>query len=363
MNIGVPKERRPFEYRVGLTPAAIKELSEAGHECFIEHDAGLGAGFSDQDYEKDGARVVYSAHEVFGRADLLLKVARPLQDELEWLRPGTIVAGLLHLAAARQDKVDILLKNKISAVAYEQIQLSDGRLPVLSSMSQIGGRMAAQIAAVLLQNNLGGKGILLGGIAGVPPAEIVIIGAGVVGTYATQAFLGMGAHVALLDTDINALREIHERYPEVATMVSNPHNLRRACAYADVIVGAVLVTGARSPIVITEELVSSMKSRAIIMDISIDQGGCVETSRPTTHEQPTFVKEGVIHYCVPNIPGVVARTATYALTNAALPYIIEIANKGIDAAIAEDANLERAINTHHGEIVHLSQLTPRKKVD
>jgi alanine dehydrogenase len=172
MNIGVPKERRPFEYRVGLTPAAIKELSEAGHECFIEHDAGLGAGFSDQDYEKDGARVVYSAHEVFGRADLLLKVARPLQDELEWLRPGTIVAGLLHLAAARQDKVDILLKNKISAVAYEQIQLSDGRLPVLSSMSQIGGRMTAQIAAVLLQNNLGGKGILLGGIAGVPPAEI-----------------------------------------------------------------------------------------------------------------------------------------------------------------------------------------------
>jgi alanine dehydrogenase len=203
----------------------------------------------------------------------------------------------------------------------------------------------------------------MGGIAGVPPAEIVIIGAGVVGTYATQAFLGLGAHVALLDTDINALREIHERYPEVVTMVSNPHNLGLACAYADVIVGAVLVAGARSPIVITEELVRSMKSRAIIMDISIDQGGCVETSRPTTHERPTFIEEGVIHYCVPNIPGVVARTATYALTNAALPYIIDIANKGLDAVIAEDANMERAINTHQGDIIHLSRLKPRLKVN
>lgn len=360
MNIGVPKERRPFEYRVGLTPQAIEELSKFGHICYVEHNAGLGAGFSDQDYEQAGARIAYSSREVFGRADLLLKVARPLQEEMEWIRPETILAGLLHLTSARQDKVDILLKNMITAVAYEQIQLQDGSLPVLKPMSQIGGRMAAQIAATLLQNNHGGKGILLGGIAGVPPAEIVIIGAGVVGRYATRAFLGMGAHVAVLDTDVQALQRIHEEFPGVATMISNPRNIARTCSYADVVVGAILVPGMRTPIVVSEEMVRTMKPRAVIMDISIDQGGCVETSRPTTHEHPTFIKEGVIHYCVPNIPGVVARTATYALTNAALPYILTIANKGIEKAMTDDPALEKAVNTHKGELIHLTLLTPKK---
>lgn len=360
MNIGVPKERRPFEYRVGMTPQAIEELTNHGHICYIEHQAGLGAGFTDQDYEQAGAHIAYSSQEVFGRADLLLKVSRPLQEELEWIRPGTVLAGLLHLTSARQDKVEILLKNKITAIAYEQIQLSDGSLPVLKPMSQIGGRMAAQIAATLLQNNYGGKGILLGGIAGVPPAEIVIIGAGVVGSYATRAFLGMGAHVAVLDTDIQALQRVHEEFPSVATMISNPRNIARACSYADVIVGAVLVPGRRTPIVVNTEMVRSMKPRAIIMDISIDQGGCVESSRPTTHERPTFIKEGVIHYCVPNIPGVVARTATYALTNAALPYILNIADKGIEKALQDDPALEKAVNTHKGELIHLTLLSPRK---
>ena len=363
MNIGVPKERRPFEYRVGLTPSAVQVLSEQGHTCYVEHNAGLGAGFSDQDFERAGGRIVYSPHEVFGRADLLLKVARPIQDELEWMRPGITLAGLLHLTSARQDKIDTLLKNQISAIAYEQIQLADGSLPVLRPMSQIGGRMAAQIAALLLQNNAGGKGILLGGIAGVPPAEIVIIGAGVVGTYATRAFLGMGAHVAVLDTDLKALQNIHELFPGVATMISNPRNVSRACAYADVIVGAVLVTGERAPIVVTREMVSSMKPRAVIMDISIDQGGCIETSRPTTHEHPTFVVDGVTHYCVPNIPGVVARTATYALNNAALPYIVNIANKGVESAIANDPALANALNTHRGELVNLSRLFPENIIE
>lgn len=360
MNIGVPKERRPFEYRVGITPQAIEELTKLGHVCYIEHQAGLGAGFTDQDYEQAGARIAYSSQEVFGRADLLLKVSRPLQEELEWIRPETVLAGLLHLTSARQDKVEILLKNKITAIAYEQIQLPDGSLPVLRPMSQIGGRMAAQIAATLLQNNHGGKGILLGGIAGVPPAEIVIIGAGVVGRYATRAFLGMGAHVAVLETNIQALQRIHEEFPGVATMISTPRNIARACAYADVVVGAVLVPGERTPIVVNTGMVRSMKPRAVIMDISIDQGGCVETSRPTTHEHPTFIKEGVIHYCVPNIPGVVARTATYALTNAALPYILEIANRGIDKAMMDDPALEKAVNTHKGDLVHLTLLSPRK---
>jgi alanine dehydrogenase len=362
MNIGIPKERRPFEYRVGLTPVTVHELVAAGHTCDVEHDAGLGAGFSDLDYEKNGARIVYSPHEVFGRADLLLKVARPIQEELEWLRPGTAFAGLLHLASAREDKVTTLIRNKITAIAFEQIEREDGSLPVLRPMSQIGGRMAAQIAAVLLQNNAGGKGVLMGGIAGVPPAEVAIIGAGVVGSYATQGFQGMGAHVAVLDNDLGALQTIHEKFPGVTTMVSNPRNISRVCSYADVVVGAVLVLREKSPIVVTEEMVKTMKPRAILMDISIDQGGCIETSRPTTHEHPTFIKEGVIHYCVPNIPGVVARTATYAFTNAALPYILEVANKGIESAIADNPALERAINTHRGERVHLSRLITNNMV-
>ena len=352
MNIGIPKERRPFEYRVGLSPMGVQMLSELGHHCYIEHNAGLGAGFSDHDYENAGGRIVYSPHEVFGRADLLLKVVRPLYDEIDWLRNGTTIAGMLQLASARHDKIELLVKKEITSIAFEQIQLEDGTLPVLKPMSQIGGRMTAQIAAMLLQNNAGGKGILLGGIAGVPPAEVVIIGAGVLGTYATQEFLGMGASVTVLDTSIDALQSIVERFPGIATMVSNPLNISRVCTFADVVLGAVMVPGERAPIVITREMVRSMKPRAIIMDVSIDLGGCVETSRPTTHEHPTFIEEGVIHYCVPNMPGVVARTATYAFNNAAFPYILDIANKGVETAIAENAALSRAVNTHKGKLVH-----------
>lgn len=359
MNIGIPKERRPFEFRVGLTPAAIQVLTHRGHTCYVEHNAGLGAGFSDQDYEQAGARVVYSPHEVIGRADLVLKVTRPMQDELDWIRPETTIAGLFHLASSRQDKVDVLLKNKITTISYEQIQLADGGFPVLRPMSQIGGRMTAQVAAMLLQNNAGGKGILLGGMVGVPPAEVVVIGAGVVGTYATAGFLGMGAHVAVLDTDTDALQRIQDRFPTVITMVSNPRSISRSCAYADVVVGAVLVPWERAPIVVTLDIVKSMKPRALIMDISIDQGGCVETSRPTTHEHPTFIKEGIVHYCVPNIPGVVARTATHALTNAAMPYILQIVDKDVEKAIAENPELAQAVTTRAGELVHLSRLTPK----
>ena len=359
MNIGLPKERRPFEYRVGLTPTAVHVLVGKGHTCYVEHNAGLGAGFSDQEYEQAGARVVYSPHEVFGRADLLLKVTRPIQDELEWIRPETTMAGLFHFASARQDRVDVLLKNKITTISYEQIELADGGFPVIRPMSQIGGRMVAQVAAMLLQNNTGGKGILLGGIAGVPPAEVIVIGAGVVGTYATAGFLGMGAHVAVLDTDLDALQRIQDKFPSVTTMVSTPRTVSRSCIYADVVVGAVLVPWERAPIVVTLDMIKSMKPRALIMDISIDQGGCVETSRPTTHEHPTFIKEGVVHYCVPNIPGVVARTATYALTNAALPYILQIVDKGVDQATAENPELACAVTTRAGKLVNLSRLTPK----
>jgi alanine dehydrogenase len=363
MNIGIPKERRPFEYRAGLTPSGVQLLTELGHTCYVEHNAGLGAGFSDHDYENAGARLAYSSHEVFGRADLLLKVSRPLQEELEWLRSDTILAGLLAMASSREERIKTLLEKKITSVAYEQIQLPDGTRPVMRPMSQIGGRMAGQIAALLLQNNAGGKGILLGGLAGVPEAEVVVIGAGIVGTYTTESFLGMGAHVTVIDTDLNALQRIHERYPQVTTIISNTYTLQRACSYADVLVGAVMVPGERAPIVITREMVKTMKPRAIIMDISIDQGGCVETSRPTTHEKPTFIEEGVIHYCVPNMPGVVARTSTHALVSAAFPYIQEIAVKGIETAIAEDPALELSINTHQGKVFHLPQFTSQEQVE
>lgn len=359
MNIGIPKERRPFEYRVGLPPAGVQMLVQNGHTCDVEHDAGLGAGFSDQDYQQAGARIVYSSHEVFGRAELLLKVARPLQDELEWLPTGSTIAGLLHLAASRQDKIDHLLNNDITSIAYEQIRMDNGNMPVLRPLSQIGGRLSAQIAARLLQNNAGGKGILMGGVPGVPPAEVVIIGAGVVGTCAARSFLGMGAHVTVLDTDISALQRFFELNCGAATMVATPLNLARVCSYADVVVAAILIRGERPPVVITREMLRLMKPRSLVMDISIDQGGCIETSRPTNHEEPTFVEEGVIHYCVPNIPSVVARTATYAFFNAAFPYILQIANQGVDVAVQENSALQRAVNTLHGELYNVHRLSPQ----
>lgn len=357
MNIGIPKEQRAFEFRVGLSPAGVEILVEQGHKIFVEHEAGVGAGFKDREYEQAGARIAYSADEVFGRADMLLKIARPVKEELEWLRPGTTIVGLLHLASARQDKIDLMLTNKITSIAYEQISEADGTTPVKKPLAQIGGSMTAQIAAHYLQNNVGGKGILLSGIPGVPPAEVVILGAGVGGTAAVGAFTGLGAHVTVLDIDMRALQRMNERYPQIVTMIATPKNIARTCAYADVVLGAVLQPGQRTPIIVTRELVKEMKPRSLIIDMSIDQGGCFETSRPTTHEKSTYVEEGVIHYCVPNIPAAVARTATHAFVNAAMPYIIELANKGPESAIRENPSLELAVNTRDGEMVHLSRLS------
>ncbi len=356
MNIGVPKERRPFEYRVGLTPAGVEILVEQGHTIFVEHDAGLGAGFSDQDYERAGARLAYSPHEVIGRADLVCKIARPLQDELEWMQPGSAVAGFLHLASTRQDRIDALLEKKITAIAYEQIQLPDGSLPVLRPLSQIGGLMTAQIAARFLQNNWGGKGILLGGVAGVPPAEVVILGAGSAGTCAAQAFLGLGAHVTLLDNDMEPLQRIAERFQNAVTMIASKRNIERACAFADVVIGAILVPGERTPVIVSRETVRAMKPRALVIDLSIDQGGCFETSRPTMHDRPTYVDEGIMHYCVPNISGVIGRTSSHAFMNSAMWYIIELAN-GIQEAIETNPSLSLAVNTHNGEMRNLARLT------
>jgi alanine dehydrogenase len=349
VNICIPKERRPFECRVGLTPTGVKMLSEMGHTCYVEHEAGLATGFSDQEYQQAGARVAYSAHEVFARADLLLKVARPLKEEIEWICPDATVAGLLHLASTRHEKVRLLTEKKVTTLAYEQIRNPDGSGPVRTPLSEIGGRLVAQIAARLLQNDYDGKGILLGGVAGVPPAEVVILGAGVVGTCATRAFLGLGAHVVVLDTDLEALHRICLFFPSVTTLVANPINLAYACTFADVLVGAVFVPGELSPVLVSREMVRKMKPRSLIMDISIDEGGCIETSRPTTHENPTFVEEGVVHYCVPNIPSVVARTSTYAFLNGAFPFIEQIVRDGIDRAVSENPAIDSGVQIFHGQ--------------
>lgn len=353
MNIGIPKEIRPFEYRVGLSPAGVEILVRAGHKVYIEHDAGVGARFPDKEYEQVGAHLVYSAEEIFGRVDLLLKIARPTEDEIDQIRPGSTIAGLLHLVSTRQSKIDVLLENKITAIAYEQIQEEDGSLPVRRPLSQIGGAMSAEVASRFLQSDYGGRGVLLGGIPGVPPAEVAILGGGTLGTYAARSFLGLGAHVTILDRDINTLQRINQIMPTVVTMLSTERNIRRVCGYVDVFVGAVLNPGERAPILVTREIVKTMRPLSVIIDTSIDEGGCVETSRPTTHDQPTYIEEGIVHYCVPNMPGVMARTATHGFVNAAMPYILEIANLGVDKAIEQNKAIEAAVNTYKGVVYHL----------
>ncbi|MBM3153599.1 MAG: alanine dehydrogenase, partial [Chloroflexi bacterium] len=331
-------------------------LTRQGHQCFVEHEAGIGAGFSDQDYEQAGARLVYAPDEAYGRADLALKFARPLQHELEWIPNNKAIAGFLYLASARQDRIDTLLKNKITSIAWELVQLPDGSRPVLGALSLIGGLMTAQIAASLLQNNDGGKGILLGGIPGVAPAEAVIIGAGIAGTNATRAFTGLGAHITVLDQSVEALQKIYERFPNIVTMFATPRNVERCCAYADVVVGAVMTPGERPPVIVTRQMVAGMKPRSVIIDLSIDQGGIFETSRPTRHDHPTYIEEGVIHYCVPNIPGVVARTSSHGFMNFALPFVTEIANLGVDEAIKRNPAIAGAVNTYNGELRNITRL-------
>jgi alanine dehydrogenase len=355
MHIGVPRERRADEYRVGLTPAGIELLTAAGHACSIEHDAGLGAGFSDVDYERAGGRIVYSAREAYGRADLVFKIGMLATEEVEWMREGSILMGFLHLPAARRQPVDALLARRITAIAYETIQQDDGTLPVLVPLSQVAGGMLPQVAGTLLQNDRGSKGILLGGVPGVPPAEVAIIGAGTLGTAAARAFLGIGASVYILDRDLARLHHLDEIFGmarRAVMMVAHPFNVRKVVKFADVVIGAVLVPGARTPTVVTHEMVRSMKPRSVIIDPAIDQGGSVETSRPTTHRDPTFIEEDVIHYCVPNMTSVVARTATHAFNNAAWPFMSEVALCGLDAALERLPALRRGLATHQGAVVN-----------
>jgi len=353
MNICIPKERRDSEYRVGLTPAGVQLLTQAGHTCYVESKAGVGSGFSDYDYQKAGGQIVYSGEEIYGRADLLLKVGHPIEQEFEYIRPNSAIMGFLHLAAGRSDRVELLLENNITAIGYEIIRDRDGRLPVLSPLSQLGGRMVPQVAATLTQNNYGGKGILLGGVPGVPPAEVVIIGGGTAGTAAARNFLGIGASVYILDRSLPRLRDLdHHFQGRVVTMVSHDFNVRKVCRFADVLIGAVLVPGARTPTVVDKETVKAMRPRSVIIDLAIDQGGSVETSRPTTHSNPTYIEEGVIHYCVPNMTGVLGRTATHTLGNASWPFIRQIAELGVENALESSPALRHGLYTHQGKIVH-----------
>lgn len=353
MNICIPKERRDSEYRVGLTPAGVQLLTAAGHTCFIESEAGVGSGFSDYDYQQAGGQIVYSGDEVYGRADFLLKVARPTVQEFEWMRAGSTIMGFLHLTAGRSEKAMALLEKNITAIGFEIIQDDVANLPVQIPMSQLGGRMTSQIAASLSQNNYGGKGILLGGVPGVPPAEVIILGGGTSGMAAARNFLGMGASVYTLDHNLSRLQELdHHFQGRVVTMISHTFNLEKVCSFADVLVGAVLVPGARTPILVNREMIKAMRPRSIVIDLSIDQGGCIETSRPTTHSNPTFIDEGVIHYCVPNMTGVLGRTATHSLGNASWPFVQMITETGIEKALETAPALKRGLYTHQGQIVH-----------
>jgi alanine dehydrogenase len=353
MNIGIPKERRELELRVGLTPYGVELLTRAGHVCYVEKDAGLGAGFTDYHYEKAGGRIVYSGDEVYGRADLVLKAVRPTEEELDWAREGQIIAGFMHLAAARRRRVEVMLEKHITAIAYETIEEDDGTLPVLRTMSEVAGRMAPQLAATFLQSDHGGRGVLLSGVPGIPPARVVIIGAGVLGTNAARTFLGLGADVFILDRNLERLRELDREFAgRITTMVAYPFNIARVARFAEVLVGAVLTPGARAPIVVTREMVRSMKKGAVILDFSIDQAGCVETSRLTTLRDPVFTEEGVVHFCVPNVPGAVPRTATHAFNNAVWPVLRYLAEVGIDQAMKDLPSLARGVAVKDGRIVN-----------
>jgi alanine dehydrogenase len=318
----------------------------------VERDAGQGSGFEDELYREAGAQIVYSVEEVYGRSQLILSVSRPLIPEFELLQEGHILCGFLHLAVSHPAKIEIMLQRKVTAIGYETIQTEDGHLPVLTAASQIAGRMIATTAAQLLQNDQGGHGILLGGVPGVPAANVVILGAGIVGTNAAKVFEAMGANLYILDTDLRKLQILEDRGFKAHTIVAHDFNIAKAVKRADVLVGAVLIPGARAPHVVTREMVRTMRPRSVIMDVSIDQGGCVETSRPTSYQNPTYIEEGVIHYCVPNMTGVIARTTTHAFNNAAWPYILQITQKGLERALAEDPALRHGLNIHNGEIVH-----------
>lgn len=350
MVIGVPKEIKDHEYRVSLTPDGATTLRQNGHEVWLESSAGQGSGFSDEEYRKAGVLIAGSKEEVFEKADLILKVKEPLLSECHLFRPGQVLFTYLHLASL-PDVTKELLSRKVTAIAYETTESRDGSLPMLKPMSEIAGRMSVQIGAHYLEKIHGGRGVLLSGVPGTEPGKVVVLGAGIVGSSATRIAVGMGAQVTVINLDVERLRYLDDQYQgRIITRAVSSATIEEAVCSADLVIGAVLIPGAKAPKLVSRSLVARMKPGSVIVDVSVDQGGCVETTKPTTHSEPVYVVDGVVHYCVANMPGIVPRTSTYALTNATLPYLLRLVGDGVDRAIRSDPGLAKGVNLKDGKI-------------
>jgi alanine dehydrogenase len=352
MIVGVPKEVKDRENRVSTTPAGVTEFVTRGHRVLVERAAGAGSGFADPEYERAGAELVASHSEVFARAEMIVKVKEPVPAEYDLLRPDQLLFTYLHLAAD-EAQTRALMRRRVKAVAYETVQLANGSLPLLTPMSEVAGRMAVQVGAHYLERTQGGRGMLLGGVPGVPGANVVVIGGGVVGTNAAQIALGMGANVTVIDRNVDRLRQLdlllHGRSH---TLASNKHNVGDAVREADLVVGGVLIAGAKAPKLVSREMVGSMRAGSVVVDVAIDQGGCIETAHPTSHSDPTYLVDEVIHYCVTNMPGAVPRTSTLALSNVTLPYALELADHGLERAAEDDPTLAQGINVLNGVVTY-----------
>ncbi len=352
MIIGIPKEIKEDEYRVGITPSGVRTLKDHGHSIIVERGAGEGCRLSDGEYAEAGATIVDSPVDIYSGADMIMKVKEPQPAEYSLLHEGQILYAYLHLAPAPQ-LTEALLNTRVVAVAYETIQTHDGFLPLLVPMSEVAGKMSVQVGAHFLEKTQGGRGVLLGGVPGVRRGRVTILGAGTVGMAAATIAVGLGADVYVLDVDQRRLIYLEEIFGnKVTTMISNPDNILYSVTNSHLVIGSVLIPGAKAPRIVTKDMINLMKGRSVIVDVAIDQGGCTETSRPTTHKHPTFIVDDVIHYCVPNMPGVVARTSTFALTNVTIPFALEIADNGITKAALSDDRLAKGVNLYNGLVTH-----------
>jgi alanine dehydrogenase len=350
--IGVPKEIKTHEYRVAMIPVGVEELTKAGHQVLIQAGAGMGSGITDEQYVRNGAEIVAEERDIWKRADLIVKVKEPLPEEWPLMREGQVVFTYFHFAAD-EALTKAVMKSGITAIAYETIRDSRGNLPLLTPMSEVAGRMSIQEGAKFLERPFEGRGILLGGVPGVLPANVVILGGGIVGSNAAKVAAGLGANVTILDINLDRLRYLDDVMPKnVTTLFSDRHNILDNITRADLLIGAVLIPGARAPYLIYRDDLKRMPPRSVIIDVAIDQGGCIETSKPTTHNNPTYIVDDVIHYCVANMPGAVGRTSTYALTNVTLPYVLQLAKKGFDRAVAENQALAQGVNIRRGKVTN-----------
>jgi len=352
MKIGLPKEIKDNEYRVGLTPAGVQALAHAGHDVYVQKTAGEGSGFTDEQYVKAGGKLLDTADDIWQTGDMIVKVKEPIAPEYPRMRDNQLLFTYLHLAP-EFELTKQMLERKVTGVAYETITDSAGRLPLLTPMSEVAGRMSVQVGATYLEKMNGGRGILLGGVPGVPAANVVIIGGGIVGTEAAKMAVGLGAKVTIIDRNLDRLRQLDDIFlSKVQTLASSQYAIEEAISHADLVIGAVLVVGAAAPKLVTREMLHVIPQGAVLVDVAVDQGGCFETTHATTHSNPTYYEEGVLHYCVANMPGAVPRTSTFALTNATLPYALDLANKGFERAIADDSGLREGVNTYAGKLTY-----------